>query len=149
MGNPLIYLDNCCFNRPFDDQEQLKIRIETEAKLFIQEKIRVGEVDLVWSFMLSLENDRNPFEEKRIHIAPWSSLACVFVPALPEVRIIAENLKDDLGLQPADAAHVACAIYAKAQYFMTTDIKLIRATQLCTSIKVINPVDWFKEIIHD
>jgi hypothetical protein len=28
-----LYLDNCSFNRPFDDQSQLKIRLETEAKL--------------------------------------------------------------------------------------------------------------------
>ncbi|GAK55959.1 hypothetical protein U27_02920 [Candidatus Vecturithrix granuli] len=35
-----IYLDNCCFNRPFDDQNQIKIKLETEAKLYIQEKIR-------------------------------------------------------------------------------------------------------------
>ncbi len=41
MGNPLIYLDNCCFNRPFDDQEQLNIRIETESKLFSCAAIKV------------------------------------------------------------------------------------------------------------
>jgi len=32
-----IYLDICTFNRPFDDQNQLKIKLETEAKLFIQQ----------------------------------------------------------------------------------------------------------------
>ncbi|MCL4478222.1 MAG: PIN domain protein, partial [Deltaproteobacteria bacterium] len=25
-----IYLDNSCFNRPFDDQKQLRIKLETE-----------------------------------------------------------------------------------------------------------------------
>ena len=34
-----IYLDNCCYNRPFDDQSQLKIKIKTEAKLYIQQEI--------------------------------------------------------------------------------------------------------------
>jgi len=34
-----VYLDNCCFNRPFDDQNQVRVRIETEAKLFIQMKM--------------------------------------------------------------------------------------------------------------
>lgn len=29
-----VYLDNCSFNRPFDDQTQIKISLETEAKLF-------------------------------------------------------------------------------------------------------------------
>lgn len=34
-----IYLENCCFNRPFDDQNQLKIKLEAEAKLHIQAEI--------------------------------------------------------------------------------------------------------------
>ena len=44
----LIYLDICCFNRPFDDQKQIRIRIETEAKLFIQEEILAGKFQLAW-----------------------------------------------------------------------------------------------------
>ncbi len=31
----LIYLDMRCFNRPFDDQSQARIRFETEAKLIV------------------------------------------------------------------------------------------------------------------
>jgi hypothetical protein len=43
-----IYLDNCCFNRPFDDQSQLRILLESEAKLKIQENIRAGKFELIW-----------------------------------------------------------------------------------------------------
>ncbi len=42
-----IYLDMCCYNRPYDPQEQLKIHLETEAKLHIQEQIKDGEIGLV------------------------------------------------------------------------------------------------------
>ena len=38
-----VYLDNCCYNRPFDDQNQLKIAIESAAKLAIQAKMRIQE----------------------------------------------------------------------------------------------------------
>lgn len=38
-----LYLDNCSYNRPFDDQTQMKIHLETEAKLYIQECIREGQ----------------------------------------------------------------------------------------------------------
>ena len=31
-----IYLDNCCFNRPYDDQTQLNIYLETQAKLHVK-----------------------------------------------------------------------------------------------------------------
>jgi len=39
-----IYLDNCSFNRPFDDQSSMRIKLETEAKLFVQEKILIGKL---------------------------------------------------------------------------------------------------------
>ena len=28
-----IYMDNCCYNRPYDDQTHIRIYLETEAKL--------------------------------------------------------------------------------------------------------------------
>lgn len=42
-----LYFDNCCFNRPFDDQSQLKIHLESQAKLFIQHKILSKKYELV------------------------------------------------------------------------------------------------------
>jgi len=40
-----VYLDNCCFNRPFDDQSQARIRLEAEAKLEIQQRIADGTIE--------------------------------------------------------------------------------------------------------
>lgn len=37
-----VYLDNCSLNRPFDDQSNYRIRIEAEAKLYVQDLIRGG-----------------------------------------------------------------------------------------------------------
>ena len=37
-----IYLDNCCYNRPFDDQTALKVHLEAIAKLAIQADIKRG-----------------------------------------------------------------------------------------------------------
>ncbi|HPT57439.1 MAG TPA: PIN domain protein, partial [Casimicrobium sp.] len=48
----LIYLDLCCFKRPWDDQSASRVRLETEAKLFLQERIRNGLTSLVWSYAL-------------------------------------------------------------------------------------------------
>ena len=56
-----VNLDNCCYNRPFDDQTQLKVRLETEAKLFVQQLMRTGAVEYVWSDMLDKEALDNPF----------------------------------------------------------------------------------------
>ena len=43
-----VYLDNCCYSRPFDDQSQLRVRLEIEAKLEIQSQMRLGVLEYVW-----------------------------------------------------------------------------------------------------
>ena len=70
-----IYLDNCCFNRPFDDQSSMRVKLEAEAKLFIQEKIITGKLQLVWSHILEYENRQNPFVERRNAIIEWKQIA--------------------------------------------------------------------------
>lgn len=57
-----IYLDMCCFNRPYDDQAQSRIRIETEAKIVIQQKIKDGEHELLWSSTLDFECSKTRFK---------------------------------------------------------------------------------------
>ena len=80
-----IYLDNCCYNRPFDDQSQIKIHLEAQAKLYIQAKIREGAYDLVWSYILDYENGKNPYEEKRLAIAPWKKFLLSVPPKKPKI----------------------------------------------------------------
>ncbi len=70
-----IYLDNCCFNRPFDDQSQLRIKLETEAKLKIQEEVRSGNLKLSWSYILDYENSKNPYKDRREQIIGWKKYA--------------------------------------------------------------------------
>ncbi len=66
-----LYLDLCCFNRPYDDQTQPRIRLETEAKILLQEKVKRFECALVWSSTLDFENANNPYEEHRLAIQQW------------------------------------------------------------------------------
>ena len=40
-----VYLDNCCYNRPFDEQGELRVVVETIAKLQIQALMRVGRIE--------------------------------------------------------------------------------------------------------
>jgi hypothetical protein len=53
----LGYLDMCCFNRPFDEQGQLLVRMQTEAKLHVQKLILDGQCKPVRSAVLELERD--------------------------------------------------------------------------------------------
>ncbi|MDR1323245.1 MAG: PIN domain-containing protein [Candidatus Margulisbacteria bacterium] len=140
-----IYLDICCFNRPYDDQEQLKIKLETEAKLFIQQEILSGKHELIWSYILEYENNRNPYEEKRNAIKLWKDVAKIHCEENSEIIKQAEKLEKQ-GLKTKDALHVACAINALAKYFITTDKQLLSAK--IKDIRIINPVD-FIDILEE
>lgn len=140
-----VYLDNCCYNRPFDDQSQLLINIESMAKLYIQSKILAGEINLVWSDILEYENSKNPFEERRKRIVKWKLIATVIIQSTAEVIEKAKNLVQ-IGLKPKDALHLSSAIIAKADYFITTDKGIMRKANEVNGIKVINPIDFVKEL---
>ena len=55
-----VYLDNCCCNRPFDPQTDLRISLETAAKMRVQALMRSGEVECVWSDALDYELNQSP-----------------------------------------------------------------------------------------
>lgn len=72
-----IYLDNCYFNRPFDDQSSIRAKLETDAKLYAQQLIRNGEIELTWSYIIDFENEANPFIERKNTIRNWKDLAVI------------------------------------------------------------------------
>jgi hypothetical protein len=45
----LLYLDSCCFNRPFDDLSQISVRLESEAVEWILEESRTSRFTIVTS----------------------------------------------------------------------------------------------------
>jgi len=130
-----IYLDNCCYNRPFDDQSQLKISLQTQAKLQIQADALSGKIE----HMLDFENGENPFEFKRNSIQKWEHIATSMIKTNDEITKTAKELKTQ-GLGTMDALHIACAIYAKADYFVTTDDKILNKN--ISSINIISPIDY-------
>lgn len=136
-----IYLDNCVFNRPFDDQAQIRIKLETEAKFYIQSQIKQARVVLVWSYILELENAHNPFVERQSAIAQWQTLAHMDISETTTVLRTAHSVQA-LGLKSKDALHIACAIEAAADYFITTDDLIIKKLREFSEIRVVNPLDF-------
>lgn len=133
-----IYLDMCCFNRPYDDQTQPRIRIETEAKVVIQQKIKNSECELLWSSILDFECANNPFEEHRIAILNWRNIAATVVMADKAVIDRATTLMP-FGVGKYDALHAACAIAAKAELFITTDDRLLKRLRAADGIVAMLP----------
>lgn len=141
----LIYLDMCCFNRPFDDQSQLLVRLQTEAKLHVQKFMLDGQYTLVWSAVLDLENAANPDVRRRQAIAEWRLRASVDIDMATSVESLADEIAHK-GIKPMDALHVACAIISGADWMLTTDQALLRKMQTDTRIRVADPVDFIRQI---
>ena len=140
-----VYLDNCSFNRPFDDQRQMRVRLEAEAKLCIQEHIRSGTLELVWSYMLDFENAAHPFEERRTTISGWRQYATMNIEETATILQRA-NLLAGIGLKAKDALHIACAIAGECTYFVTTDDDILKRRQGIQDITVIDPTALVREM---
>lgn len=134
-----IYLDNCVFNRPFDNQSQIRIKLETEAKFYIQDQIKQQHIVLAWSYILELENARNPFLERRRAIFKWQSLAEIDISETESVLQKAHSVQA-LGLKSKDALHIACAVAAGADYFITTDDLIVKKLRDFSELKVVDPI---------
>ena len=66
-----LYLDNCSFNRPYDDQSLLKNYLEAEAKTYIQKEIFENNLELAWSYVMDYEISFNPFFDRKSQIVKW------------------------------------------------------------------------------
>lgn len=121
-------LDNCCYNRPYDDQSQIRIYLETQAKLHIQELIKLRRVELVTSYMLEYENGKNRFMQKKRTIENFMNDNESYYVGNERDEMIAKMAEPIMrtGVKEKDAFHVACAIYAKCDYFITTDDRLLK-----------------------
>ena len=143
--NIKIYLDNCCLNRPFDDQTQLRIELEAKAKLKIQDEIQRGNLVLVWSYILDYENSRNPFEDRKKQIYKWKQISSICLQESKDIITIASKL-NKMGIKKYDALHIACAITSNCDYFLTTDDKVLKKAKLIEAVRIIDPFGFIKEI---
>ena len=150
MAKIRIYLDNCTYNRPFDDQTQIMIALETEAKKYIQWLIKEKAIDLVYSYVNRLENDDNPFATRKNSINEFFKKAIFYFDSsyAGTVEEKAVGIMR-LGIKPRDALHIACAMESGCSYFITTDKPILRYTP--DGIIVCNPIqflDHYQEEIN-
>lgn len=120
-----VYLDNNVYNRPFDDQTQPRIWLETLAVSIIFQMVESKSIELIASTVLAYEVSRNPDENRRNWVQKVSSSAVINQDLTEEIRRRAKEL-ESRGLKALDALHVASAEIAKAAYFVTCDDRLIR-----------------------
>ena len=122
-----IYLDMCCYNRPYDDQTQLKVAMETQSKLYIQMLIKEKKMELIASYQ---EN----------------AVGYVGGNCKKEIEVKATEIMK-AGVKFKDACHVASAIYAECEYFISTDIRLLKYNT--QEIKMVTPIEFITEMESD
>jgi predicted nucleic acid-binding protein len=146
-----IYLDVSCLNRPFDDQAQARIRLESEATTIILEQCELGDWQHVSSEMATIEITAMPDADRRARVQLLLPSAKSLL-RLSEAVFARAGVLESLGFKPADAVHVAAAEALDADIFLSCDDRLCRlAKRRVVQLKVLvaNPVDWLKEIGHD
>jgi hypothetical protein len=147
-----IYLDVCCFNRPFDDQRPERVRMEAEAVKGILLRIRNGAWRGISSTVVDLELRRMPDARRLVEIMLMTTEMQEKVEPDEADRVRAAVLIH-WGFKPLDALHVACAEKAKVDVFLSTDDVLLKAAARCSKrglrVRVANPLQWFEEVLRD
>jgi predicted nucleic acid-binding protein len=143
-----IYLDACCLNRPFDDQTQVRIRLEAEAVLMILARCETGDWEWIGSEALDWEIGQTPDPERLRRVRSLVAHAHHSIPIGPSEVERAQEL-ETWGIAAYDALHLACAESGGAEVLLTTDDGLLRRSSARASelhVRVANPLTWLREV---
>lgn len=137
-----IYLDTSVYNRPFDDQGQPRIWLETLAFSVILQMIEEQRIALVTSSVIRYENSRNPFPDRQRWVNQVIALASTSQRVDTSIRHRAVTL-ESMGVKALDALHMACAEAVGVDWFVTCDDRLRRRYQSLSSasLRICEPTE--------
>ena len=106
-----IYLDNCCYNRPFDDQSQQRIFEETNAIFNIINLSCELDYVIFGSDILIMEIAKiKDFQKQHQVLAFYSQTVNQNINLSKEIEQIAESIVKISKIHDFDALHLASAI---------------------------------------
>ena len=143
-----LYLDNCCYSRPFDDLRQEKINLEAQAIKVIIDKYCKDEFEIYTSDALILEMNNIKDQIKRAKVLEvYNKLNLTNIKFSEKIKQRAIELRQ-YNIKDMDSLHLAFAESKDVDYFITTDRLLINASKRENlKIKVINPINFIMEVI--
>ena len=148
LAKPILYLDCCALNRPFDDLGQSRVEAEARAVQQIIVLVESGAVVLAQSPTLVAEVMASVDQERRKAVLNLLSFATAELD--PEISPEDTNFKwlRSAGIKPADALHILNA-KAGGAYFVTTDDGIIRKAariQGKLGVRILSPVRVLNEV---
>ena len=143
-----LYLDNCCYNRPFDNLEQEKINLEANAIENIFRKHINKEVEIYKSMAIDFEISKIKSDNKRRQVEDlYDAIESIEIAYSQKIKQRAIELRE-YNIKDMDSLHLAFAESEDVDYFITTDRLLINASKRANlKIKVINPIEFIMEVI--
>ena len=143
-----LYLDNCCYNRPFDDLTQEKVNLEASAIETIFRKHINKEIEIYKSMAIDFEISKINYENKRRQVEDlYDAIESIEIAYSQEIKQRAIELRE-YNIKDMDSLHLAFAESEDVDYFITTDRLLINASKRADlKIKVINPIEFIMEVI--
>jgi predicted nucleic acid-binding protein len=144
-----IYLDVCCLNRPFDDHQQDRVRLESEAVLTILTRCQAKTYTLLNSEVIDVGISKIPDNDRQEKVRLLSSISQNYLVVNEKIERRASEIQE-LSFRPYDALHIACAEMARADAFLTTDDRLLHKAanrKHFLKVRLENPVKWLMEDI--
>lgn len=143
-----IYLDVCCLNRPFDNQLQPRIRLESEAVILILSRFYTNQWQWISSSVIQVEINQTPDPERRKRTRLLIANAHEQIALSPE-SIKRAKILQEMGFKEFDALHIACAEAGNVDVLFTTDGRFQRLAVRMKeqiSVEIGNPLEWLKEL---
>ncbi len=143
-----IYLDVCCLNRPFDDQTQPRIYLETQSVMTIINQCQSGNWKMINSSALIAELNQTPDIERLQNVKKLLLIAKIKVITGLWIQERAAELQI-MGFSSYDATHIASAERSQADIFLTTDDRLIKKAQKNSqsiTVNINNPMQWLAQV---
>ena len=131
-----IYLDNCCYCRPFDDLTLDKTQREAAAVQKIAALAKNGKITLVSSQFVKYEMEQIQLEQKRNNVLGFYHCDEYYV-LTRKIEKLAKYYQT-FGLKTFDNLHLAVSETNGVNYLLTTDIDFVKFSARFTHyVKVI------------
>jgi len=139
----------CCYNRQFDEKSSEKIILEADAIMHVRNEIRNKNIELATSFILHYENDKKINKDMKIAVEKFfktNSKIYIGVDFSEKLNKLLEEIMQT-GIKMNDAYHIASAILAECDYFLTVDYRLLKYHN--DNVKIVNPIAFVKILRGD
>jgi predicted nucleic acid-binding protein len=146
-----LYLDSCCYNRPYDDQTQERVHLEGEAVLAIIHRGKGNNDEIIRSPVLDFELNQITNNEKQEKVKDfYEQTINAEIGYNDTIFKRVKELSEKTNIRTLDRFHLCFAENAGADVLLTTDDKFEKeCSKLNLNMKVMNPLNFLMEAMRN